>query len=237
MLIGGFIPGERTQWFKATLDTVLDAFKADPAQRENYAAILRDGGFYLGSFASSQGLMDRFEEMLRAALAKHLDWLREFLGGPPVLPLGFVNYRFHRAVANRVDPRTFVHFHQDRFFVGAGPMVNFWTPLDDCGVEAPGLEVVLGPETRDLRDVAKARSPLVGNTLSSLTEEEVREIYPDREFAHPAMSAGDALAMHELTPHRTYATKSMTKPRASLEVRVFREGALPGFTPLLERRL
>ena len=73
----------------------------------------------------------------------------EYLGGRPVLSA-------NKCTLRRVSPETVGGWHQDGAFLGAGVRaVNLWLALTDCGIDAPGMDLV----ARRLDGVVDHRRP------------------------------------------------------------------------------
>ncbi|MFZ3354862.1 MAG: phytanoyl-CoA dioxygenase family protein [Xanthobacteraceae bacterium] len=122
-------------------------------------------------------------------------------------------------------------FHVDaQFFSPDHLSVNFWTPLMDCGKDAPGLRIIqLGvqetknylefngagyqPKATDIDHMSKFRC----EKMTSLRLEENGLMNLMRA---PQFKKGDILAFTNFTMHGTYFTSGMTIPRTSIEVRV-----------------
>jgi hypothetical protein len=94
------------------------------------------------------------------------------------------------------------------------PMVTCWVSLDRCGIEAPGLELVIC-RINDLL------------TPKELTDERLRMRFAPEEFWRPVLEPGDALLFRGDLLHRTYVTPPMIKDRTSIELRFFPEHNLP----------
>ena len=93
-------------------------------------------------------------------------------------------------------------------------MVTCWITLAPCGVDAPGLELVMDRVDRML-------SPM------QLADSAVEQQWPARRRARPALEAGDALVFSGDVLHRTQASAAMTGIRTSIELRCFRADAIP----------
>lgn len=92
-------------------------------------------------------------------------------------------------------------------------MLTCWVPLVNCGIEAPGLELIAGRQA------------------SLLTPAELTPAGIDARCANlgrwqPALAAGDALLFCGDLLHRTYSHGGMTRDRVSIELR-FIDGAGP----------
>jgi len=141
------------------------------------------------SAAALQGLVEAYQNAGMAAL------MRDYLGEPPVL----LSERL------QVDRQTFgkgLTWHQDgAFFGGNVGAVNSFLALAPCGVNAAGLTVaahrfneVVGVETGERANL---------NYGSSLTDQQVREMAGPDSVVTPALEAGDAILIDEMTMHRT----------------------------------
>ena len=100
---------------------------------------------------------------------------------------------------------------------GLLPLVTCWIPLDACGRDAPGLELVA-------RRLLRLFTPLELTPESVL---ESREVDLARTSRTPSMEPGDALLFASDVLHRTHATRSMSKDRTSVELRVFPAASKP----------
>jgi hypothetical protein len=132
--------------------------------------------------------------------------IEDYLGERPVLTFG-------KTVARRVVPKGNPgSFHQDGAFLGPVRTVNVWTALSDCGVDAPGMEVV----DRRLSSIVPTGTD---DALADWTvgDRAALRANGDRPFARPVFSAGDALLFDEMNLHRTSIDEGMTKPRYALE--------------------
>lgn len=105
-------------------------------------------------------------------------------------------------------------FHQDysynRKYAG---LLTCFTPLVDCGVDAPGLELV---EKRIEKRFDHAAD---GLWEFGLPEEKVSELFPGARLCRPALRAGDVVVFDHLTLHRTHHHPRMTGTRQSMDAR------------------
>ena len=115
-------------------------------------------------------------------------------------------------------------FHIDaQFFSPDHLSVNFWTPLMDCGKDAPGLRIIqLGvqetknylefngagylPKATDIDHMSKFRCEKM--TSLRLEENGLMNLMRARQF-----KKGDILAFTNFTMHGTHFTSEMTIPR------------------------
>jgi hypothetical protein len=93
-------------------------------------------------------------------------------------------------------------------------MATCWIPLDPCGVEAPGLELMTErlPQLLPPAELSHAR---------------ICKRFPGDHFWRPAMQPGNALLFCGDTLHRTHVTPAMTCDRSSIELRFFPASGFP----------
>ena len=108
-------------------------------------------------------------------------------------------------------------FHQDQTILGA-PLLNVWVPLNPCGTDAPGLEMVVTRKRR-LLDVSGDSADAIPVERARLDEGAVLAAYGARSLWHPALQPGDALVFAGATIHRSFVAPAMTEPRMSVELR------------------
>jgi ectoine hydroxylase-related dioxygenase (phytanoyl-CoA dioxygenase family) len=101
-------------------------------------------------------------------------------------------------------------FHQDAFFIGGKPWYNFWTPLQDCGLDAAGLEVV-----------RRSGPPIVKNVPGRDAQllRYVEQTYGPESYWLPELKAGDVLVFTSMLFHRTQLSEKPLNLRYSLELR------------------
>ncbi len=136
----------------------------------------------------------------------------------------------HLGKPPRLDPNSYVRalipgphiqalpFHQDQYILQT-PLLNVWIPLAECGVHAPGLEVVV-TDRRDLLAVAGLPDHAVPVERARIGERLVLEMFGSSALWRPNLNLGDALVFAGTTIHRSYVTPQMTKPRLSVELRL-----------------
>jgi hypothetical protein len=88
------------------------------------------------------------------------------------------------------------------------PLLTCWIPLEECGVDAPGLEFV----RRRLEALLH---------FTELSDETLRQRFGAEEFWAPALELGDGLVFLNGTLHRTHVGPEMRKDRLSVEYRLF----------------
>lgn len=108
-----------------------------------------------------------------------------------------------------------VPYHQDESFLNASCLVlNFWIPLVDAGLDAPGLEIVCEGMDKLIT--------MPKNSFSSYDDIKVSPSFMkqyDKKIWHPEVRAGDALVFSNYTLHKTYITPEMQKTRIAIEMR------------------
>jgi hypothetical protein len=121
-------------------------------------------------------------------------------------------------------------WHQDGAFLGSGiRALNVWVALTDCGLDAPGLDVV------PLRLEQVLPTGTGGATFDWSVGPAVVEGLADRApVVRPTFRAGDAMLFDDLFLHRTALDGSMTKRRYAIEAWFFAPSAYPsGQVPLV----
>jgi hypothetical protein len=113
-------------------------------------------------------------------------------------------------------------WHQDGSFLGSSiRSLNVWIALTDCGVDAPGLELV-PTRLRRILPTGTEDAPLNFCVAQSLI---------DREFPgaciRPQYKAGDAMLFDHYLLHRTWRHADMPHPRYAIESWFFAPSAYP----------
>jgi hypothetical protein len=98
-------------------------------------------------------------------------------------------------------------FHQDITGVDRRAAVTSWFPLNPCGTNAPGLEIV----DAKVAEIACGDDMKIDPTF-------VISRY-GAHLLHPPFEPGDAALFTQTTVHRTYVTPEMTGARYSIECR------------------
>jgi hypothetical protein len=149
--------------------------------------------------------------------------LTEYLGERPVLSA-------NKCTLRRVPVDSNTDWHQDGAFLGQGiRAVNVWLALSDCGVEAPGLDLL----PRRLDHVLETGTGgaffdwAVGPEVVAVAAEEAPVV-------RPQFRAGDALIFDELFLHRTAVDPAMTRSRHAIESWFFAPSTYPeGQVPIV----
>jgi hypothetical protein len=146
-----------------------------------------------------------------------VDVIADVLGERPALSIG-------KSTLRRVPWTTDTDWHQDGAFLGeAVRTVNVWLCLSECGVDAPGLDVV----ARRLPYIVQSGSHgahfdwSVGPGMVELLERGGADV------VSPKFAAGDALLFDQLMLHRTGVRPGMTKSRWAVESWFFAPSTFP----------
>jgi len=130
--------------------------------------------------------------------------IRDFFGEPPALlsRKGTLRRVHHAGQTGG--------WHQDGGFLGEDiRSLNVWLALTDCGVDAPGMDIV-----------AK-RFPGIVETGSGFakwaTNPYAAHIVAEGHTVRPVFAAGDAIIFDHLCLHRTARSPGMTKTRYAIE--------------------
>jgi hypothetical protein len=149
--------------------------------------------------------------------------VRDYLGERPVLSA-------NKCTLRRVPIMANTDWHQDGAFLGDGiRALNIWIALSDCGVDAPGMDLV--PKRFD----AVVETGTGGAIFDwAVGPETVARVALEAPPVRPHFKAGDALLFDDLFLHRTAIDPSMTTPRYAIESWFFAPTSYPsGQVPLV----
>jgi hypothetical protein len=142
------------------------------------------------------------------------DLLTDYLGERPALSAS-------KCTLRRIPVTTHSSWHQDGAFLGSDVRsANLWLALSDCGVDAPGLDIV----PRRLNQI------LATGTEGSIFEWAVS---PDvvaeagLPVERPEFAPGDGLLFDHWFLHRTTPDPTMTRERYALETWFFAPSTYP----------
>ncbi len=217
LIVRGIIPSSQVDMLRNNIDRVLEAFDAvewDTVSPENVGwyepfdrdTIVRDrvkkrskGAMLTAD--SPPALFDLLETFDSCGLSAVI---REFFGEPPVLVT-------RKGTLRRVRPGGyFAGWHQDGAFMGENiRSLNVWIALTDCGVDAPGMDIV----AKRLPGIVKTGSKFAAWTTNPDAIKEIAEGHTVR----PVFAAGDAIIFDHLCLHRTAAAYGMTNIRYAIE--------------------
>ena len=149
--------------------------------------------------------------------------LTEYLGERPILSA-------NKCTLREVPLTAKTDWHQDGAFLGTGiRALNVWIALTDCGVEAPGMDLV----PRRFETVQETGT---GGAIFdwAVGPDTVAELAADHPVVRPQFMAGDALLFDDLYLHRTAIDPAMVKPRYAIESWFFAATDYPaGQVPLV----
>jgi hypothetical protein len=108
--------------------------------------------------------------------------------------------------------------------------INVWTPLTACGVDAPGLELLLAP-AEIIREIGQYDSTIPMDppgpggispriNYRAFERDVLRRTFDADRFWTPENNVGDVLLFSNWCLHSTAITERMSKTRISLEFRV-----------------
>jgi len=145
----------------------------------------------------------------------------EYLGEP-----GLISEQ--KTTLRKADPAVCGAWHQDGKFMGEVRALNLWLPLSECGVDAPGLDLV----PRRLQSYAPTGTE--GAPLDwTVSDSEAVKAAGDHGILRPRFQAGDALFFDELFLHKTGSDPGMSEPRYALESWFFGASKFPrDYAPL-----
>ena len=149
--------------------------------------------------------------------------LTEYLGERPVLGA-------NKCTMRRVPTTANTDWHQDGAFLGSGiRALNIWVALTDCGVDAPGIDVV----PRRFESIVETGT---GGSIFdwAVGPAVVEKLAVDSPVQRPEFAAGDALLFDELFLHRTGVDPTMANPRYAIESWFFARSSYPeGQVPIV----
>lgn len=131
------------------------------------------------------------------------------------------------------------YWHPDGHYDGLDDIqVNFWIPLRDCGVVAPGLSLLRASQ-EEVREALVRLPQAVGppkrgrNLRTSVVwklvdDATIVSVFGEARIEAPTFALGDALAFTNWCVHRTDHRSNMTEGRGAMIVRY----AVPGHASL-----
>jgi hypothetical protein len=149
--------------------------------------------------------------------------ITDYLGERPVLSANKCTMRKAPLTASTA-------WHQDGAFLGTGiRALNVWVALSDCGVDAPGLDLL--PRRLDHVVEAGTEDAVFDWAVGPAVVERLADAAP---VVCPEFHAGDAMLFDDLCLHRTAIHSTMTRPRYAIESWFFAPTSYPaGQVPLV----
>ena len=188
-------------------------FKADEGYSTGFGRqwVLDGGGVWtVDSPTSLFDLLEAFDDIGLDEV------LTGYLGERPALSV-------KKSTLRLVPTDTGTDWHQDGAFLGEGiRTVNVWVSLTQCGVDAPGLDLV----PYRLPEVVETGT---GGAVFdwSVGPEVVAELTREVPVVSPEFAPGDALLFDEVFLHRTGVRPGMTRSRYAIESWFFAPSAYP----------
>jgi hypothetical protein len=147
----------------------------------------------------------------------------DYLGERPVLSA-------NKCTLRRVPLTASTDWHQDGAFLGRGiRALNIWVALTDCGVVAPGMDLL----PRRFDHIVETGT---GGAIFdwAVGPDVVERLAVDSPVVRPHFRAGDALLFDDMFLHRTAIERTMTSPRYAIESWFFAPTSYPtGQVPLV----
>ena len=203
--------------------TLSSWFRGLPLPREEAIALARpwiagDGGVLACDSPRLLDLVLRTYE--RVGLRRVVE---DYLGERPVLSA-------NKATLRRARLEGKSDWHQDGAFMGTGiRALNVWVALTDCGVDAPGMDLV--PKRFETVQETGTGGAIFDWAVGPDT---VATLAADAPVVRPRFAAGDVVLFDDLCLHRTAIDPAMTRPRHAVESWFFaRTGYPTGQTPLV----
>jgi hypothetical protein len=231
LLVRGLLSDEWTQRLTADIDRAIDAYDQgtsgtpvdettpwfvpfEPNPPYNVGAArnwVRQGGG-VWTVDSPRALFDLLEAFDEAGVGEAITG---YLGERPAISV-------KKSTLRRVPVETGTDWHQDGAFLGEGiRTVNVWVSLSDCGVDAPGLDIV--PRRMGLAETG-THGAIFDWSVGPGMVDIVAEGAP---VMRPVFAPGDALLFDELFLHRTGVSPGMTKTRYAIESWFFAPSTYP----------
>ena len=230
--VRGLLDGDRVAGLRNLVEAAwaarerVDASAAEPGDDALYSPFLPRLPYRIGPlrvWAKETGGLLGFDSP--AVFLRLLDILGEtgvvdaiegYLGERPALS-------YDKTALRRVGVDTGSDWHQDGAFLGTDlRTVNVWIALSDCGVDAPGLDLVPArvPELLDCGTDGACFDWSIGDRV-------VRERAGSTGVVRPEFAAGDTLLFDQFFVHRTAVCDAMTRPRFAIESWFFAPSTYP----------
>lgn len=164
-------------------------------------------------------IFDMLETFERVGLR---DLIAGYLGERPAISV-------NKCTLRKVDASAGTAWHQDGAFLGSEVRaLNVWLSLSDCGVDAPGLDVV--PKRLD-HIVATGTDGAVFDW--SVGDAVAEQAAGEAGIVRPVFEPGDVVLFDDLFLHRTAVEPQMPETRYAIESWFFGPTGFPGeYTPI-----
>ena len=190
----------------------VDALDGSPIKGETRKFVREGAGVWT---VESPRMLFEFLDVLERAGLRPL--IADYLGERPALTL-------KKSTLRRTHPLPFADWHQDGAFLGDGiRTINLWLSLSDCGVDAPGLDLL--PRRLDRIVETGSGGAIFPWSVGPGTVDEAAE---GVAVVRPRFKPGDALLFDEMFLHRTATDETMTRDRYAIESWFFAPSVYPG---------
>ena len=191
--------------------------------REQAMSLGRDWVFGAGGALACDSPRMSFRVLEIFAAVGLREVVADYLGERPVLS-------GNKWTLRRVPTTAHTDWHQDGAFLGDGiRALNVWVALTDCGVDAPGMDLV--PKRFETVQETGTGGAIFDWAVGPDT---VATLAADAPVVRPRFAAGDALLFDDLYLHRTAIDEAMTRPRYAIESWFFAASSYPdGQVPIV----
>ncbi len=199
IIVRGLLNNAQVDLLRGDIDRVMDAYDAvaEDAVTDETAGWCAP----VMTVDSPPALYDLLEVFESTGLSAAI---REFFGEPPLLLSRKLTLRCVRPDVNTGG------WHQDGGFLGENiRSLNVWIALTDCGVDAPGMDII----GKRLDGIVERGSGFAEWATNPYAAAIVGEGCTER----PEFKAGDAILFDHLCLHRTASDPGMTKTRYAIE--------------------
>jgi hypothetical protein len=173
--------------------------------------VIQGGGMWAAD--SPPAMFELIETMENIGMTSLIE---AYLGERPVLSVD-------KCTLRRVPLTSGTDWHQDGAFLGDGiRTLNCWIALSDCGVGAPGLDIV--PRRMDRIVETGTEGAWFDWAVGQGVVDRVAEETP---VLRPEFEAGDALLFDDMFLHRTAISPAMTHERYAIESWFFAPSSYP----------
>ena len=159
----------------------------------------------------------------------------EFLGEP-------ITISVQKCTLRKADPAPPGGWHQDGSFMGRTRALNVWIALSDCGVDAPGLDIVprriddlldTGGEGSGAEHLERPDDDSVSPKTVLVAPQTAEAAAGELGVLRPPLRAGDVMLFDDRFLHRTGSEQTMPNPRFAIESWFFGASGFPrDYVPL-----
>jgi hypothetical protein len=232
LIVRGLLPAARMSGYIEAIEQAFVARERNAgAEQSDYAPLEPVNGHNL---AMDRAFVSHVTVLMVDAphfLARWMDEIEDcgvlgavssYLGERPALSA-------NKATLYRLPHNPGSQWHQDGAFLGEGVRtVNLWVACTECGVDAPGLDII------PWRLGAIVPTGTHGSQFKwSVGEAYAEQLAANRRIATPHFRPGDAILFDQLCLHRTASRPGMTRGRYAIETWMFAPSHYRDGVPLL----